>query len=117
MEKILTELIKFQVYLKILHWKTNSYARHMAFGGTYDALDALIDSFVEFYQGRYDKIKGISDLSFAGLKIETEIENIKNVLTNEVPGILDQAKDSDILNLRDEILGEINKLSYLLTLK
>ena len=117
MEKILTELLKFQIYLRILHWKTNSYARHMAFGGTYDALDSLIDSFVEFYQGRYDRIKGVSELSFNGLKIETEIENIKNVLINDVPGILDETTDSDILNVRDEILGEVNKLSYLLTLK
>jgi hypothetical protein len=29
---------------------------------------------------------------------------------------LDQQKDTDLLNLRDEILGKTNKLAYLLTL-
>jgi hypothetical protein len=30
---------------------------------------------------------------------------------------LDSRYDTDLLNLRDEMLGEINKLKYLLTLK
>ena len=36
-----------QSQLKILHWQTKQYARHMAFGSTYDELDELIDAFVE----------------------------------------------------------------------
>jgi hypothetical protein len=31
--------------------------------------------------------------------------------------VLDSKYDSDLLNIRDEILGETNKLKYLLTLK
>jgi hypothetical protein len=30
--------------------------------------------------------------------------------------ILDSSKDSDLLNIRDEILGSLNQLKYLLTL-
>ena len=33
------------------HWRTNSYAQHMALGSFYDALPGLIDSIVETYQG------------------------------------------------------------------
>lgn len=117
MEKVVSELLKFQIYLRLLHWKTDSYARHMAYGGTYSALDALIDSFVEFYQGKYDRLKGIPNLTFVGLTLKSEIESIKNVLISDVSKLLDETKDTDILNIRDEILGEINKLSYLLTLK
>jgi len=31
--------------------------------------------------------------------------------------VLDPQRDTDLLNIRDEILGEFNKLKYLLTLK
>jgi len=72
--------------LKVLHWQTKSYAKHVAYGGTYDALDGLIDSFTcEFLLSMDDK--------------------------------LDQTKDTDLLNIRDEMLAEINKLKYLLTLQ
>jgi hypothetical protein len=32
-------------------------------------------------------------------------------------GQLDSSYDTDLLNIRDEMLSEINKLKYLLTLK
>jgi hypothetical protein len=36
-----------------------------------------------------------------------------NMLTNEI----EEGTTSDLLNIRDEILGEINRLRYLLTLE
>ena len=38
-------------------------------------------------------------------------------LTIELPTMLDPKKDSDLLNIRDEILGSVNQTKYLLTLK
>lgn len=53
MEKIISvfimKMVQFQNQVRIYHWQTKSYARHMAFGKTYDALGDLIDSFVEIY--------------------------------------------------------------------
>jgi hypothetical protein len=42
---------------------------------------------------------------------------MENYLINELPTMLDSAKDTDLLNIRDEILGSVNKTKYLLTLK
>jgi hypothetical protein len=42
-----------------------------------------------------------------------EIKTYLIDLTNE----LDTSKDTDLLNIRDEMLGEVNKLAYLLTLE
>ena len=41
------------------HWKTKSYAEHMALGDFYDALVDKIDDVVEMYQGAFDKIGAV----------------------------------------------------------
>ena len=33
--------------LKVMHWQTKGFARHKAFGETYDELGDLMDTFVE----------------------------------------------------------------------
>ena len=42
------------------HWKTNSYAAHMATGDLYDEIVELIDGIVEVYQGKFGLIQGAS---------------------------------------------------------
>lgn len=121
----LNSLVKIflEVYLqfKICHWQTKSYARHLAFGGIYDTLDDLIDKYVEVAmgkQGRFElsdedktiELENLSELDLNGL-----IKNFKNVLT-QLTDTLGE-KDTDLLNIKDEMLAEINKLAYLLTLE
>lgn len=110
-----------QSQLKILHWQTKQYARHMAFGSTYDELDELIDAFVEGAMGKYgrfelsDEEKNIELVNTEEMDIEGFIDTMRKALVQ----IGDQLEDSDtdLLNLRDEMLGLINKLGYLLTLE
>jgi hypothetical protein len=48
------------------------------------------------------------------------IQNFLDGITEFLVGMTDQLDtkyDTDLLNLRDEMLAEINKLKYLLTLK
>ncbi len=112
-------LLGLQVQMKINHWQTKGYARHQAFGGFYDSLDDLIDTFVESAMGKYGRfvledenkmiqLNNLSDIDMKGL-----IVTVRKVL---VQMELDSS-DTDLLNIRDEMLGELNKLSYLLTLE
>lgn len=41
------------------HWKTKSYAEHVALGEFYDELPDLIDAIVEAYQGAFTLIKEV----------------------------------------------------------
>lgn len=41
------------------HWKTSSYAQHVALGDFYDSLIDHMDTFVEAYQGNFGVIKNI----------------------------------------------------------
>jgi len=111
--------LELQSQLKVLHWQTKSHAKHIAFGETYDKLDALIDNFVEIVMGIYGRfvlgeedrqlsIQNLSDVDVLGM-IKTVRVSLQEMEINP--------KDTDLLNIKDEMLAEINKLSYLLTLR
>ena len=60
MHEIASKLVQVQTQIRFYHWQTKSYARHQAYGGTYDAMDDLIDSFVEVLMGKYGRVPAIS---------------------------------------------------------
>ena len=47
--------------------------------------------------------------------LRKEIEEYK-VFLQSLTNTLDASKDSDLLNIRDEMLGQLNQFTYLLTL-
>ena len=114
-------LLETQVQFKILHWQTKAFSRHLAFGGIYDALDDLIDKYVEVAMGKYgrpvlkDNEKTINLVNLSEMKLNPFMKGIQTELSKWTSDL--DEKDTDLLNIRDEILGEINKLSYLLTLE
>ena len=122
MESTILNLVKFQNQLRILHWQTDSFAKHKAFGKTYEDLDALIDSLVEIYSGKYQKLSLSSGTSIELLNTDSlDINNVLNEVTEYLSTSaveeLNPEKDTDLLNVRDEILAVVNRLKYLLTLK
>ena len=114
--------LETQMQLRILHWQTKGFARHKAFGETYSDLDGLIDDFVEISMGKYGRSSLSDSEKTLNLKNITELElglflkTIKGKLI-EMTSQLSSDKDTDLLNLRDEMLGLTNKLTYLLTLE
>lgn len=114
-------LLETQIQVKINHWQTRGYARHKAFDQLYEELGDLIDTFVETAMGKYGRfileetdktihIENLTDVDIKGFMF-----NVKKALiqfTQEFDQI-----DSDLLNIRDEILGTMNQISYLLTLE
>ena len=119
-ELIQTTMLQMQKQYQIFHWQTTSFSQHKSFGNIYESLDENIDIFIETYMGKYGRIisaskfnlemSNYSDLNFLNAT-NSYIEFLIN-LTN----ILDTARDTDLLNTRDEILGSLNRLKYLLTL-
>jgi DNA-binding ferritin-like protein len=121
MEQIIIELLTIQNQYRIFHWQTKSFSRHSAFGMVYDSLDDLIDTFVEICMGKHgrpDFTGGVS-LLVSDMK-ELDPVNFSDAVVEfllDLDNKYDQTKDSDLLNVRDEMMGLINKLKYLLTLK
>jgi len=114
---VVSPLIQFQQNLRLSHWQTDSYAQHQAFGKTYEALDELIDGLIEAYMGVYGRLK--SNITFsielAGLSgIESSIKDFSSFLIELRKHV---EAHSDLQNMIDEIVSNVNTLKYLLTLK
>jgi hypothetical protein len=118
MENIIDHLISYQQQFRILHWQTKSYARHKAYGEFYDSFSDLMDSFIEVHMGKYGRVKTGGNIQISNMnevQIKDYLEEIEQFLI-ELTENYDAARDSDLLNIRDEMLSLVNKLKYLLTL-
>lgn len=121
----IASLVEMHLESKVLHWQTKKYAMHVALGDFYSAMDALIDKFVETSQSKYGRvsfdrninIKNLSEFNSMVDLVKQYITPFETFLITELVKPLDEEVDSDLFNLRDEMLSELNKLKYLLTLK
>jgi hypothetical protein len=104
--------------LQVLHWQTESHARHEAYGMAYDNLYTMVDTFVESYQGKYKRIKVTGSIELMNIDgdVNQFITNNIDFLTDEIPNVLDE-KDVGMIALRDEMVTELDMLRYRLTLK
>ena len=119
-EEIILKLVQIQTQFKFLHWQTSSYSKHKAYGNIYDNLGDLIDTFVESMMGKYGRPQFESEFSImfqdiSHISIQKFMDGITEFLV-AITDELDSKYDTDLLNLKDEMLSEINKLKYLLTL-
>jgi len=107
--------------IKLYHWQTGLYSRHKGTDGVIESLDGNIDKFVEVYMGKYGRPKMNSRTNTIQIKNFTEKNAVTFVkaciqeLIMEVPKGLKKT-DTDLINLRDEMLGDLNQLLYLFTL-
>lgn len=125
MSIIIENFLQLQTIVRLYHWKTKSYPRHMASGSLYQKLDPLIDSFIEIYQGkmngkekriRYKPFK-ITYREVDEKKIVSLLESFKIFLLTDLDKLLQKMRNTDLFNIRDEILAEINQTLYLFTLQ
>jgi len=119
---LVPQLFGFRDQMKMYHWQTKSHSRHVASGEFVTNLTEFIDTFVEVYQGKYGRIQldNIVSIKLKNMNDTTVIDYLnkyKNYLLYTIPGTLDNVKDTDLLNLKDEMLAEANKLLYLFTLR
>jgi DNA-binding ferritin-like protein len=120
-------VIFFEMLLmvKLFHWKTHSYATHKATDELYSKLNDDIDKFIEILLGKTGSridLMGQKSISLIDLnspeQLKSKIESFKSYLvglTNNKG--LSSMTNTDLLNIRDEILGDMNQFLYLLTFK
>jgi hypothetical protein len=109
--------------IKLYHWQTRVYARHIATDKVLETLDKSIDSFVEVYIGKYGRPRLTGKLATVVVHNLTEAGATKLVgsaikyLQGPLTKSLKASVDSDLLNIRDEMIADLNQLLYLFTLK
>lgn len=119
MEKeLLSNVIQIAGQIKILHWQTESFAEHNAFDRTYESLGDKFDHLIEVYSGKYQRPKfgGVQELSFAdydSIKVDAFLTATEEFFVDAFMA----EQDSELNNIKEEILADIQQLKYLLTLK
>ena len=123
-ETIIQTFFHMNLNIKLYHWQTSSYSRHKASDELHTELLELIDSFIEVYMGRYSRpeFKTNFDINVASYTQNREeyhiinlIKEYINYLKYDLPKKLND-KDTDLLNIRDEMIALFNQTLYLFTL-
>lgn len=110
--------------VKLYHWKTHSYSQHKATDDFYGSLNGHMDEFIEILMGKTNtridlmKHKTIKLIDLTNMdQFKVKLEDFKTYLVNlDQTAFIKSMLNTDLLNIRDEILGDVNKLLYLLTL-
>lgn len=118
--EIINLMLTLRNQVKIYHWETMQYSRHKSTDDLVDKLDDAIDKFMEVYFGKYGRLN---------LNQRNGTIRLRNYNDDEGPELLKQAvewlstrlpkllssKDTDLLNIRDEIVADLNQTLYLFT--
>jgi hypothetical protein len=107
--------------IKLFHWQTTSFAKHTATDGVIKSLDETIDKYVEIYMGTYGRPRmtpKTATVHVSNLTEKSIIRFIRAAIEYLEVDLLKGLKprDTDLVNLRDEMLGEMNQLLFLFTL-
>jgi len=119
-ETIVQVFFHMLLNIKLYHWETVIYARHKSSDDLHGNISELIDKFVEVYMGRYSRPEyktsfNINVKQLTDDNIVEVLEEYIEVLKYDLPKFL-KPSDTDLFNIRDEILSEFNKTLYLFTL-
>jgi len=122
-KEITVKFLEILMMVKLFHWKTMSYASHKASDQLYDSLNDNIDKFIEVLLGKVGNridLMGQKTISLIDLSSQDKLREKINSFKGYLVGLdnndaIKQMSNSDLLNIRDEILADLNQFLYLLT--
>ena len=117
---IIHAALEINAQLKLFHWQTFSYAQHKALDKIGESLSETFDKLIETLLGRYRNFEyrpvSIQLEPYSNENIIAKIQQYVNLFSqNQCPIINKQ--DSDVQNIVEEIVADLNQLKYLLTLE
>ena len=124
-KEITVVFLEMLLMVKLFHWKTTSYATHKATDDLYTKLNANIDEFIEVLLGKTGfrtDLMGNKNIRLIDLSstesLKREVEGFKGYLVSlNDNAAMKKMSNTDLYNVRDTILGDMNQFLYLLTFK
>lgn len=119
LNQIVSFLFELQLINKQYHWNTTSFARHKATDEFGTTLATIMDHFVEVYIGRYNIKPQVDSVTLNKVQIGDEtIIGLFNTTRDMLQSFETRMDihDTDLLNIRDELLAAVNKTLYLFNL-
>jgi len=117
--KIVLFFFELQMNVKMYHWTTDSYSNHKTTNKLLEKLSDLIDSFIEKYMGAFSRpvMKIGSNVPIQNMSKSKYIKLLKQAqdyLRGDLEKVI--AKNTELLNIRDEVLAELDQALYFATL-
>ena len=124
-KEIIITFLQMLNNVKLYHWKTHSFATHKATDDLYANLNKNIDSFVEVLLGKYGDRANLSHVKSIQIRDFSTQEQFKKqinyykeyLISLDSNRVMKMMANSDLYNIRDEMLANLNQLLYLLTFK
>jgi DNA-binding ferritin-like protein len=123
LHKVLLTMLNFTNTIKLYHWRTSSFAEHKATDELFENLQSNIDKFVEVLLGRtyggrisHPAVFHIVAHNYNNAKmLHREVAKFRAFLIS-LENTMGK-NDTDLINIRDDILVDINKFMYLMSLR
>ncbi len=124
-KEITTKFLEMLNTIKLYHWKTYSYPAHKATDDLYSKLGDSTDKFIEVLLGKAQNrinLLGSKTIRLRDMKSPEECKRVigeyKSYLVNLSSNkAMKSMSNTDLFNIRDEILGDLNQFLYLYTFK
>jgi hypothetical protein len=124
-KEITVRFLEMLLLIKLFHWKTTSYPTHKATDDLYTKFNLNMDSFVEILLGKTgmrtqltsDKTIRLNDLNSIE-ELKSAVVEFKSYLVSlNDNAAMKKMLNTDLFNIRDTILGDMNQFLYLLSFK
>ena len=123
--KILLKMMTMINQIKLYHWQTLTHPVHVVTDKLHEKLNILVDKFIETLTGRiiiYERNKSFRINLEEPIVLKNKINGYEILLeytsylqSTELLNVI--SKYPELLNIRDEMLSELNQTSYLFSLK
>jgi DNA-binding ferritin-like protein len=123
--EITVNFFEMLLLIKLFHWKTYSYATHKATDDLYSKFNEHMDKFIEVLLGKTGMridLTSKKQISLYDLSNTTQligkVNSFKSYLVNLTNNrAMKIMSNTDLLNIRDEMLSDMNQFLYLLSFK
>ena len=111
---------------KLLHWQSHFYGQHKALDKLFDGLIDKGDTLAESIMGKYGRpVLTEEQLCFTLMNYTNRekgdlsdfMDHLYKYYSVDCKSLFEQGKDSEILNIIEEIIALVDKIKYLISLR
>lgn len=123
---VFSKILQNMAQTKLLHWQSKMYGQHKALDKLFEGLVDLGDTLAESIMGKYERptldenalcLKLMNFESPEQGDLSEFMSHLHKCYAEDCRSLFDPTKDSEIINILDEIVALIDKTKYLLSLR
>ena len=119
-------VLQNMIQTKLLHWQCALYGQHKALDGLFDSIIEIGDTLAESIMGKYGKpVLSDKNLSMKLMNFKNPGEgNLSEFMDHlykcyavDCKSLLEEGKDTELINIIDEMIAAVDQTKYLISLR